>query len=246
MSSLYKNLAPIYEAMYQSFIDYEEEFQFYSNILQQYGKSEVLEIGSGTGNLAPKFSKNGFQYSGLDYSQEMIDIAQKKIPNGKFLQGDMRNFQLEKPVESIIITARTVSYLLTNKDVMSCFKSICNNLIPTGILSFDFIDANRFIPSISPQKKIIHEALFEGKNYKRESIWSPALVNGMDFNWHFSFYVEEGNDWQLIAEDEEQPRTFTKDEIILLLQLNGFEVKSMIDRASYAFPTYVAVAERKG
>lgn len=76
----------------------------------------------------------------------------------------MRDFILEKPVDSILITGRTISYLLKNKDVNSTFISINKNLNAGGIVCFDFIDANQFIPEISDGKKITHEVNLKMKN----------------------------------------------------------------------------------
>jgi len=148
MNKLYSELAEVYEAMYATFINYKEEYNFYQKILSSYHKKSVLEIGCGTGNLALHFRQNGLDYCGLDLSKEMIAIAKTKAPGCIFIERDMRNFQLEKPVQSIIITARSISYLLSNKDVNSTFKSVYNSLENEGIFCFDFIDANRFIPAI--------------------------------------------------------------------------------------------------
>ena len=51
MQSLYANgFETIYDEMYQTFIDYEDEFVFYSALLNQYQKKQVLEIGCGWGS----------------------------------------------------------------------------------------------------------------------------------------------------------------------------------------------------
>lgn len=241
---LYSTLAGVYEAMYTTFINYEEEYTFYSNILSRYKSKNLLEIGSGTGNLARLFEENGYHYQGLDLSSEMIAIAKNKSPESTFTEGDMRDFKLNDLVDSVIITGRTISYLLSNEDVNSTFKSIAKNLKKGGILSFDFIDANRFIPEISPNKKIIHEAMYKDVQYVRESKWEVNLKNGMDFTWHSIYNKQEGNNLIKIAEDTSTVRTFTRDEIEILLGLNNFKVKEFIDKAAYAFPTYVVVAER--
>ena len=86
MSQLYQELAPVYEAMYQTFINYQEEYLLYSNLLKKYGKKQVVEIGCGTGNLVPYFQKEQFDYTGLDISPAMIQKAQAKFPDKKYLQ----------------------------------------------------------------------------------------------------------------------------------------------------------------
>lgn len=244
MKNLYNDLASVYEAMYQTFIDYEEEYRFYSEIIKKYTKKNILEIGSGTGNLASHFMQSGCGYTGLDVSKEMIAIAQKKTPEAAFLEGDMRDFKLKKAVESTIITGRTISYLLQNKEVHATFGKVYENLEKGGIFAFDFIDASRFISEISEGKNIIHEASYEKVDYLRKSVWKLNLEYGMDFHWASIYYKKNQDGLEEIGQDTSIVRTFTKEEIELLLTINNFTVKEIIDKKSYAFPTYVIVAQK--
>lgn len=245
MANLYKELAEVYEAMYHTFIDYEAEYACYGSILKKHNKKNVLEIGCGTGNLAPLFERDGFVYKGLDNSEEMIALAAVKYPSCRFLKGDMRQFNLEKKVDSCLITARTIAYLVTNTDLQKAFYSIRSNMETGGILSFDFIDANRFIPPIVSPKVILHEAHFKGIDYRRESTWTAALQESMNFQWDATYYKKQGDTLTFIAEDNSTIRSFMKDEIQLFLEINGFEILEFIDRATYAFPTFVAVAKAR-
>jgi SAM-dependent methyltransferase len=245
MSSLYEDLAPIYEAMYQTFINYQEEYDFYSQLLRKHHKKQVLEVGSGTGNLAKYFIDHGFAYSGLDYSNQMIALARQKTATVDFIQGDMRNFTLHTPVESMIVTGRTLSYLVSNDDIRAAFSSFYNNLFPGGILCFDCIDASHFIPDIAGGKEVLHEASFEGTKYVRKSFWEPHLQEGMDFRWHSIYYKEQESGMLQIGEDHSIVRTFTVNEIVIFLQICGFIVHDIIPRDSYAFPTFVVVAEKR-
>jgi hypothetical protein len=63
------------------------------------------------------------------------------------------DFNLEKQVDAIIITGRSTSYLTTNYDLNENFASLFNNITEEGIIAFDFIDANRFIPYINENRK---------------------------------------------------------------------------------------------
>ena len=244
MNNLYTELATVYEAMYQTFINYPEEYNFYSSLLKQYDKIEVLEIGCGTGNLANDFVKAEFDYTGLDLSEEMINLAKNKSPHCRFIQADMRDFKLPKTVESAIITARTISYLLTSDDINKAFHNIANNLQKGGILCFDIIDANRFIPMVADEKEITHKATYNNIAYVRKGDWKLHLANGMDFLWDATYYKKEGQKLIEIGQNHSNVRTFTVNEIEIFLFINGFKVKEIIDRPSYFFPTYVFVAEK--
>ena len=242
MNNLYADLAEVYAAMYRSFIDYEQEFAFYAGLLGQPEDYSVLEIGCGTGHLATRFAEAGFAYTGLDLSAGMLDIARRDYPAGVFVEADMRHFDLSQPVDAAIMTGRTISYLLTNRDVLDCFASVRRNLKAAGRFCFDFIDASRFIPAITGGKKVIHRAEYDGRHFFRESFWTPNLKHGWAFDWQSIFYREQPGAPVPIGEDNSTIRTFTREEIELFLILTGFEVLDCIDRSTYAFDTYVIVA----
>jgi hypothetical protein len=71
-------------------------------------------------------------------------------------------FSSRTKVDSIIITGRSTSYLISNEDVNETFASLHNNITNDGVIIFDFIDANRFIPYANENPLIIHKAVHEG------------------------------------------------------------------------------------
>jgi len=114
MTKLYTELANIYYEMYQSLFDYEKEFEFYGNYLKKYNCRSILELGCGNGNLASHFLKSNYEYVGLDISYEMLEIARKNNPDVSFIQGDMRDLQINIKFDSIIIPGFTTGHFLNN------------------------------------------------------------------------------------------------------------------------------------
>ena len=247
MANLYDGkMAAIYDAMYQTFVNYDEEYVFYNNLIQENKGSSILEIGSGTGNLAKRFSANNQNYQGLDYSEDMIAIAKERNKNCPFTQGDMRQFKLDNAVDAILITGRSTSYLITNDDINKTFDSLYKNLNNDGVIIFDFIDANRFIPFTKENPIIIHEAEYQNVNYFRESHWDTnnTLENFM-LEWTAQYYTLINGSKEIIENDFSTVRVFTLNEIQLFLYLNNFEIIKTIDRKTYAYDTYVIVAKKR-
>ncbi len=246
MSNLYGDLSQVYEAMYQTFINYEEEYLYYSELLKRYQCNTVLEIGCGTGHLAHHFSKDKIGYIGIDLSEAMLAMARVKNPTLPFLMADMRLFKLDQKVESTIITGRTISYLITNNDVYHSFSSIHSNMIDEGILIFDCIDASKFIPIIKHGRKVKHAASFNGSSYQRLSHWKINLAGNWLFDWHSTYEILSTDGlWAEIGTDDSTIRTFTKEDIIVFLDICGFEVNEIYARDSYAFDTFVVIAKKK-
>lgn len=48
----------------------------------------VLDIGFGTGVLTCRLYENGYDITGVDFSQRMIEIAREKMPSARLLQHD--------------------------------------------------------------------------------------------------------------------------------------------------------------
>lgn len=246
MNTLFtEKMAGIYDAMYQTFIDYNEEYDFYNTILQKYNCQSTLEIGSGTGNLALRFFQNQQQYLGLDASEDMIRIAQKRTTKSTFIHGDMREFLLENPVDAILITGRSTSYLISNEDVYYCFDSVHQNLTNDGIFAFDFIDANRYVPYCEDHQSILHKADCDGITHYRDSNWKLTSADNFLMEWTATYYTIKDGEKDIIAEDFSTVRVFTLNEIQLFLYMKGFEILEIIDRKTYAYDTYVIVAKKK-
>src|ERR1035437_3488372 len=107
MTQLYSTLAKVYHEMYQHIFDYDKEFQFYDALLKSNNCHSVLEIGCGSGMLARRFLKNGYDYQGLDLYNEMLDIARSETASDRFIQCDMRNLSFDQQFDAVLITGRS-------------------------------------------------------------------------------------------------------------------------------------------
>ena len=242
MTQLYTTYADLYHKMYQSFIDYDEEYQFYKALLDKHSVRNILEIGCGTGQLARRFLRDGYGYTGIDVSMPMLEYARKELPSQYFHCMDMREINLPPTFDGVIITARSISYILSNNDVMATFRSIKNVLRDGGVLIFDFIDAKNFIPSINENETISHEVVLDNVRYKRESIFEKRIDTSWNWIWKSTFMKQEKSDYQNIGSDEAELRAFTADELDIFLLLTGFNILQVLDRKVYAFHTKVIMA----
>ena len=76
---LESELAQYYDVMHQ-YRDYSQECQFTHELIQRYypGAEHVLDIGCGTGRHAIEMAQRGYCVTGIDKSQDMINIAEEK------------------------------------------------------------------------------------------------------------------------------------------------------------------------
>ncbi len=97
--SIFNEWAKVYDKTVSSSAgEYSEVFAGYDRILEKVtdmigwpAGSLVLDLGTGTGNLAARASKKGYQVIGLDPNRAMIKIARAKYPETVFKTGDFLN-----------------------------------------------------------------------------------------------------------------------------------------------------------
>lgn len=108
----------------------------------------VLELGCGTGRVTLPLAAAGLEVVGLDRAPGMLALAREKLkalaPEAQarvtLLEGDMRDFRLDRPFPLILIPYRSFQYLLTPEDQRQALASIRHHLVPGGRLIFTLLD----------------------------------------------------------------------------------------------------------
>jgi ubiquinone/menaquinone biosynthesis C-methylase UbiE len=138
MEYLYKKFAKYYDLCYSE-KDYTKETNFLQNLIKKYKIKckKILEVGCGTGGHAIHLKKKGFDIIGVDLNKEMLEVAKKKSKSIKFLQGDMRNFDLNKEFDIVLCLFSTIHYNQNLKELEKTLKNFYGHLKKGGLLIFD-------------------------------------------------------------------------------------------------------------
>jgi ubiquinone/menaquinone biosynthesis C-methylase UbiE len=76
----------------------------------------------------------------------MLRIARKKLPDIKFIKGDMRTFNLNKQFDVIVCLFSAIGHLKTNENLNKAIWNFSRHLKPGGVLLFEpFISREQFI-----------------------------------------------------------------------------------------------------
>ena len=136
-----------FASVYDKFMDETPYEQWCQNVRQALGEYEikdglVLELGCGTGSMTELLAANGYDMIGVDYSQDMLNIAiAKREQSGHdilYLNQDMREFELYGTVRAVVSVCDSLNYLLEEEEIVTCFQLVNNYLDPKGIFFFDF------------------------------------------------------------------------------------------------------------
>lgn len=107
---------------------------------------KCLDLCTGTGDIAELLQKKGCDVTGLDFSDKMLEIAQKKHPQINFTEGDCTDL----PFEDNCFDAVTISFGLRNiENYDKALDEIYRVLKPDGIFfHLDFCKENFLINPI--------------------------------------------------------------------------------------------------
>lgn len=116
------------------FAGYKEILNRIFNEAMQKEESAILDIGFGTGILTAKLYDHGHLIDGIDFSEEMIVIAQEKMPKARLIQADITN-GLPEPIAGssydTIISTYALHHL-TDGEKTAFFETLLAHLKPDG------------------------------------------------------------------------------------------------------------------
>jgi SAM-dependent methyltransferase len=122
-----------------SVCDWPGEIDFYRELAARAHRNgqAVLELACGTGRVAIRLAQGGVEVVGLDICSAMLEIARGKsagMSNIRWVQHDMRAFDLGETFGLAVIPGHAFQNLLTASDQIECLKSIERHLSPHGTL----------------------------------------------------------------------------------------------------------------
>lgn len=123
--------------------DYDTDVNFLNIIFRRHNCKRVLDIGCGTGNHSIRFSKIGYEMTGVDISSSMLKIAKEKDKEKKikFLQGDMRKIEKvipkEQKFDAAICLGKVFSNLTNDQDARIFLRKINRLLKKNGVFVFN-------------------------------------------------------------------------------------------------------------
>ncbi len=107
----------------------------------------VLDLGTGTGNLAGMFVQRGYKVWGIDFSEEMLKKAQAKYPEVTLLQADLLGDWPAKVPGSFDLAVS--AYVLHEFDLASKLRLIQETLDSCVQPGGSFLVADIAFPSVA-------------------------------------------------------------------------------------------------
>ncbi len=134
----YDPLADLYDLEYPH--DYDAPFWL---SLAEHEGGPVVEWGAGTGRLAVPLAGAGFEVTGVEFSERMIDEGRKKGGSVEWIHGDMRSAKLGRRYTLAVCAFNSFLCLSSVEDALDFLRNAREHLEPGGLLG---IEVSAFSP----------------------------------------------------------------------------------------------------
>jgi len=221
---LYTDLAWLYDRIYPRIFDYRELFESIVGFLDTHQCRSILDVACGTGRLMAILEKEGYDVTGLDLSQEMLDIAKTRC-KGKLLRQDMREMHVNRTFDALLCLGRSFGYMLTDDDACRALEGFNRALRDGSILILDSFDAEitrRY------QFGMLRECVYEFEDMKITRRSKSSDYNETDITWfvEWEYIIENGG--KHVVLDQTRLRSYDKSHLQEMLLDKGFEIIRLI------------------
>jgi len=241
----YTSFAELYDLFYD---DFAEDIEMYLGFAERTGGS-ILEIGSGTGRVALALAKAGHLVVGLELSEAMRAVAQRKADRAQltdrveFIAGDMRHFNLNQYFGLIIVPLNAFLHNLTLEDQLAALACFKKHMRPGGLLVLDCFNPDP-AQAADDRRLIVQRSVID-----RATGQAALLMLSRATDWGQQLqeitYLIDRPDHNGVIQRADLPAVFRfifRHELHLLLKLGGFDLKEVY--GSYELDPFEAGSDK--
>jgi len=185
--------------------------------------STLLDVACGEGSFAIAMSKLGCQVTGVDQSQQMIDLAKHQADqerqNVRFLVSDMCLMSFEDEFDLVTCFFDSLNYLLTIKELYQTFQNVYQALKPGGYFIFDMNTIYGLAVEWMRQESYIQNQTDDFIEFHKHSFDYENLIAMVEI----TVFMKQDSLWERFIEIHRE-RGYPIADLQILLQEAGFEI----------------------
>ena len=187
---------------------------------------DVLDVACGEGSFAVAMSKLGYNVTGVDQSQQMIDLAVERAreenQSVNFYVEDMRSLPYQDDFNLVTCFFDSLNYMLTIKDLQEAFQNAYQGLRSGGVYIFDMNTIYGLAVDWMRQETYIQNEADDFIEIHRQFFDYENQVATMEI----TIFKQRGELWERIDEVHRE-RGYPIADIQFLLNEIGFEIAGM-------------------
>lgn len=130
------------------------EAGFAAEVLKLGPQDQVLDLCCGTGRHMIHLLEHTGNVTGLDYSPELLHIAQGQLPvRVRLVRGDMRMHPFQNTFDVVTNFFTSFGYFEDDEENASVIRQIASSLRPNGRVYMDYLNPTHLRQNLDPSSK---------------------------------------------------------------------------------------------
>lgn len=216
---MFQESAALYDRIYGKVKNYADEAEKVRTLISKHRPEarSILDVACGTGEHA-RFLSSTYEVDGLDLNSSFVEIAQTKNPKGRFLVGDMANFDTGKKYDVIVCLFSSIGYVETIERLLQSIACFVRHLNEGGVIVLEpWFTPDTWLPGQINLSTVNDEDL----KVSRMSLSETRDSRLSAFNFHYLVGSAEGVTHFV---EEHRLGLFTRQEMEFGFTSNGLEV----------------------
>jgi SAM-dependent methyltransferase len=231
-SDAFSRVAPYYDELmanvpYSMWVDYLEE------IFERMASKprRVLDIATGTGRVAIELAERGYEVTGVDLSEPMLEQGRLKARNLDlridFLRRDAAELNLAaSSFDAAVCLYDSLNYILEPGRLQTAFDGVATALCADGLFIFDLNTIYSFEQELFTQENL---GPTRGVRYRWRSRYDRSTrIARVDME----FWADDGTEFQ----ETHHQRGHSVDEVTEMLERAGFGVEALYEAYTFLPP----------
>lgn len=230
----YSNFAYVYDFLMQD-VEYDNWIEYIEKIFIKYNvnPNKILDLACGTGNVTLRLACEGYDVTGVDISEEMLEKAKEKCKHtGKnvlFINQDITCMDIEDKYDAIVCLCDGINYIIDNNKLSNFFDSIYKVLNDNGILIFDISSYNKISNTLGNNT---YAENFEDVSYIWENFFD---LNSSICDMELTIFLKEDDYYKKYVEYHQQ-KAYKTDEIIERLYKYNYKQYGVFEAFTFDEP----------
>ncbi len=210
-------------------VPYEEWCTYIVGLLKEYGIEDgvVLDLGCGTGKLTRLLKTSGYDMIGVDYSEEMLEIAREAEMEQEepifYLHQDMRELELFGSVGAVVSICDSMNYILQEEELLQVFRRVNEYLESGGIFLFD-------LNTLYKYRELLGENTISEVREESSFIWDNYFEEETGINeYDLTLFIREQDDLYRRYEETHYQRAYEVETVVKLVKDAGMELLACYD-----------------
>lgn len=228
MEEAYSSFAQVYD-LFMDNVPYEEWCTYIVGLLKEYGIEDgvVLDLGCGTGKLTRLLKTSGYDMIGVDYSEEMLEIAREAEMEQEepifYLHQDMRELELFGSVGAVVSICDSMNYILQEEELLQVFRRVNEYLESGGIFLFD-------LNTLYKYRELLGENTISEVREESSFIWDNYFEEETGINeYDLTLFIREQDDLYRRYEETHYQRAYEVETVVKLVKDAGMELLACYD-----------------